>query len=329
MDEAALNLHLSQVVTAFLMGNVTPLLGAGVNLTTRSVQQPWKDANSFQFLPDGTELAEHLAAKFRQTDAPKCDIAECTLKDRLYRPDLVKVSQAIQVQQGEFPLLRTLRDIFKAAYPLSLTHRFLARIPKILAAELPEVRHQLIMTTNYDGLMEQAFAAEGQDFDLLWYQAGGNNRARFIHKTPAGEVIALPERPNDYSYPFFEHRPVILKLHGTVKDETGEGSYVITEDDYIEYLSRVDHNALPKLLVGRWINMLYLGYSLRDYNLRVMVRRLRQADHRERVCWTVLKSADPVDVSYWTRNQVEVIQTDLNEYIPRLESALKAAVDRP
>lgn len=322
MDEAALNRHLGHVVTAFLMGNVTPLLGAGVNLTTRPVQQSWKEANHIKFLPDGTELAEHLAAKFRQEEAPRCEIAECTLK----RPDLIKVAQAVQVQQGELPLLGTLRDIFKVEFPPSLTHRFLARIPKLLAREAPEVRHQLIMTTNYDDLIEQAFAAEEQEFDLLWYQAGGNNRARFIHKTPQGDVIPLPERPNDYAYPFFEDRPVILKLHGTVKDETGKGSFVITEDHYIEYLSRVDHNALPKLLVGRWINLLYLGYSLRDYNLRVMVRRLQQADGRERVCWTVLKAADPVDVDYWTNNHVVVIQTDLNEYIPRLEAALKAAL---
>ena len=326
MDESALNLHLTQVVTAFLMGNVTTLLGAGVNLTTRPGLQPWKDANHIHFLPDGSELAEHLAAKFRQSEMPECSVAECTVKDRFLRPDLVKVSQAVQVQQGEFPLIRALRDVFKASYPLSLTHRFLAGIPKLLAHEPPEVRHQLIMTTNYDDLMERAFAAEGQDFDLIWYQAGGANRALFIHQTPDGRVIPLSERPNDYTYPFFEHRPVILKLHGTAKDETGEGSYVITEDDYIEYLSRVDHNALPKLLVARWINILYLGYSLRDYNLRVMVRRLRQADKRDRVCWTVLKAADPVDVRYWTKNQVEVIQSDLNEYIARLHAALLAAV---
>jgi len=56
------------------------------------------------------------------------------------------------------------------------------------------------------------------------------------------------------------------------------------------------------------------------------LRRLRQADNRERVCWTVLKAADPVDVTYWTRNKVEVIQADLNEYIARMEAALQAAV---
>ena len=313
------------VVTAILKGNVTPLLGAGVNLTTRPAAQLWKDKNRIQFLPNGAELAEHLAAEFHQPGAPKCDTQGCRVRDQLPSPDLLKISQTVQVQQGDIPLLQTLSDVFKATFPLSVTHRFLARIPRLLKDERPEVRHQLIMTTNYDDLMEQAFAAESQDYDLLWYQAGGPNRGRFLHKPPNGPAIVLPEQPNDYAYPFFAERPVILKLHGTAADETGDGSYVITEDHYIEYLSRVDHRALPKTLVKRWINLLYLGYSLRDYNLRVIVRRLQQADNRERVSWTVLNSASPDEIEYWAKNQVKVILADLNDYIPRLELALTEA----
>jgi hypothetical protein len=184
------------------------------------------------------------------------------------------------------------------------------------------------MTTNYERPDGASFRGRGPGLHLLWYQAGGPKRGRFLHKRPDDDPVVLPEQPNDYGYPFFADRPVILKLHGTARDETGDGSYVITEDHYIEYLSRVDHRAVPKTLVQRWINLLYLGYSLRDYNLRVIVRRLQQADGRGRASWTVLREACLDDVDYWARHEVKVIQADLSDFIPRLQSALAGASAR-
>jgi hypothetical protein len=129
MDEPALNAHIAQVATAILKGNVTPLLGAGVNLTTRNSHEPWKEHNQIKFLPNGSELAEHLAEEFRHRDMPQCETPACTVKDLLPRPDLIKVSQAVEVQQGELPLLQSPNGIFRSKFPLSQTHRFLARFP--------------------------------------------------------------------------------------------------------------------------------------------------------------------------------------------------------
>jgi hypothetical protein len=76
-------------------------------------------------------------------------------------------------------------------------------MPTILAAEKPLARYQLIMTTNYDDLLERAFDEGRQDYDLVWYQAQGLDKGRFRHKGP--------ERANEYAYPFFQQRPAITE----------------------------------------------------------------------------------------------------------------------
>jgi hypothetical protein len=71
---------------------------------------------------------------------------------------------------------------------------------------------------------------------------------------------------------------VILRLHGAV-DRVGSewDSFVITEDHYIDYLTRADiSNLLPVTLAARLrrSHYLFLGYRLRDWNLRVILHRI-------------------------------------------------------
>jgi hypothetical protein len=296
--------HLNTVATSFRKGWVTPLLGAGVNLSIRPDGYKWTPPTTDgpAYLPSGGELAGHLAKKFT------------------YPPtsDLMLVSQSAEIDLGPIPLILELSELFYKTYPIAHTHRFLARIPKILAAERPEVRHQLIMSTNYDNLMELAFDEAGQDYDLIWYQAEGNARGTFVHKAPGQDPVPVPPT---YAYPFFQLRPVILKLHGSVVNCT-QGSYVITEDHYIRYTARIDHHALPRTIVARWINFLYLGYSMRDFNLRVIVRRLQESDGMARVSWAVLRNPTAKETAYWQTNNVALISLDLAQYVEKLEAIL-------
>src|SRR5207249_7940101 len=83
-----------------------------------------------------------------------------------------------------------------------------------------------------------------------------------------------------------ERRTVILKLHGQVDrgpDREWE-SFVVTEDDYIDYLSRSDvAGAVPVALAAklRRSHFLFLGYRMGDWNLRVILNRLwsRSEEH--------------------------------------------------
>ena len=118
--------------------------------------------------------------------------------------------------------------------------------------------------------MEEAFRSAGQSFDLVYYDpenpdSGGTPRGRFLHEKPGSAAEAI-DRPNEYDYPFLEERPTVLKIHGTKGHPV-----VITEDHYIDYLADEAFTKLPKRLLTRLCNshLLFLGYSLRDWNFRV------------------------------------------------------------
>jgi len=78
-------------------------------------------------------------------------------------------------------------------------------------------------------------------------------------------------------------------VHGTIdRANADRESFVITEDQYIEYLSE---EPMEKLLPPRLLqkmrekhHLLFLGYSLHDWNFRVFLRRLK----REQLVGTVL-----------------------------------------
>ena len=98
-----------------------------------------------------------------------------------------------------------------------------------------------------------------------------------MHRPPEGELVPI-ERPNKYTGLALAERPVILKLHGAIdRDDADRDSYVLTEDSYIDYLAGRDvGEQIPVSLLARMADshFLFLGYSMRDWNLRVILKRI-------------------------------------------------------
>jgi hypothetical protein len=68
LDLAALDTHYDSVVTGFMRGRVTPVLGAGVSLCGRP---PMGVGGWFgKYPPSGDELAEYLAREFKYPAEP-------------------------------------------------------------------------------------------------------------------------------------------------------------------------------------------------------------------------------------------------------------------
>jgi hypothetical protein len=109
---------------------------------------------------------------------------------------------------------------------------------------------QLIVTTNYDDVLERAFAAASEPFDHLTYVAAGPDSGRFLH-TPPGAQPRLVKKSNQYALSLDE-RTIILKIHGAVNRDNPRGeedSYVISEDNYIDFLSQTSiANLIPVML---------------------------------------------------------------------------------
>jgi hypothetical protein len=303
--------HYQMLVNAIIAGRVVPFLGAGVNQCGRPTDFAWSLG---QYLPNGRELAGHLADRFGYPQS----------EDLL---DLVRVSQYVAVMIGSGPLYEELRNLFDVDYPPTPLHQFLATLPILLRQKGYPPRDKLIVTTNYDDVLERAFQAAGEPFDLVSYIAEGKDRGKFIHKSPDDE-FRLIDKPNEYLGLSMLQRTVILKIHGAVDRLSSEqDSYVITEDHYIDYLTRTDlANLVPVTIAAklRKSHFLFLGYSLRDWNLRVILHRIWGEQKLTYKSWAIQRDPYPLDQEFWRKRDVDILDVRLEDYVAALMEHLNA-----
>jgi hypothetical protein len=300
--------HWNDLVPELLDGKVVLFLGAGVNMFIRPPGKAWEIGT---YLPSGVELAAHLASR-----------AGYSADDK---KDLLRVAQYFDLRQGSGPLYEELRSVLDADYPTTPLHDLIAELPALMSTKGKPRRYPLIITTNYDDVLERAFAKQGQTYDLVWYAAEGEERGKFWHRAPGG-ALTLIERPNEYSALSVAERPVILKIHGHVvrapfAHDSSSDSYVITEEHYIEYLTRTDVSSLLPVMLAKTLNtshFLFLGYGLRDWNLRVILHRLWGKRRLTYASWAVQREPPELDKLFWRDRDVEVLDCDLGSYVDEL-----------
>jgi hypothetical protein len=283
-------------------GKVIPFLGAGANLCERPAGADWRSGN---YLPSGAELADYLAESYEYPEHES--------------RDLVRVSQYVDLEMGgEAALYDELHPLFTGDYQPNKLHRFLAERPAHHRAKGLSTACQLIVTTNYDDALERAFMAAEEPFDLVYYAAEPDEPGRFVHVRPDGTRRPIP-RHTDYREFSLDERTVILKIHGGVDrgDEVAD-SYVITEDNYIDYLA---HGNLSKLIPAylmarmRTSHFLFLGYGMRDWNLRVILHHVWSQQVRRFGSWAIQVEPDPIDEKFWQRHRVEIVAARLEDWV--------------
>jgi DNA-binding SARP family transcriptional activator len=277
--------HFDDVVRTMLAGRVVPVLGTDV-----------------------AELTAQLAQRFGYRDD---DV----------RVTLPRVAQYVAVMKGSGPLYDGLHDLLEANLAPTPLHRFFASLPALLRER--GASHQLLVTTSYDNALERAFEEAGEAFDVVSYLAAGHNRGRFCHLPPDG-TGRLIEEPNTYATELsLERNTVILKLHGQVERTTAREweSFVVTEDDYIDYLAHTDvAAAVPVSLAAtlRRSHFLFLGYTMADWNLRVVLHRLWGDQPLSYRSWAVQPQPKPLEREFWRRRDVEVVELAFEDYAETL-----------
>jgi DNA-binding SARP family transcriptional activator len=282
----------AEIVSALLAGRVVPVLGL-----------------------DGVgDLAGHLAAAF---DVPG---------DRPV--DLARISQYVATMKGSGPLYDELHALFEAAVEPRPLHRFLARLPQVLRER--GAPYQLIVSTNYDLALERAFEEAEEELDIVAYVATGQHRGRFWHRAP-GEPPVPIDVPNTYATELsLERRTILLKLHGAVDPlpEREWESFVITEDDYIDYLGRSELTAVVPVALAaklRRSHFLFLGYEMADWNLRLILNRIwgeRPVGYRS---WAVQQAPSALVQAFWRRYDIAALDVDPESYVELLGRRLEAA----
>jgi hypothetical protein len=119
---------------------------------------------------------------------------------------------------------------------------------------------------------------------------------------------------------------VLLKIHGALDRALATNdSFVITEDHYIDFLTRTDlSNLVPVMLAAqlRASHFLFLGYSLRDWNLRVILQRIWEEQRLGYNSWAVQQRSDALDRRFWSRRNVEILEMGLADFVAALDRRL-------
>jgi hypothetical protein len=230
---------------------------------------------------------------------------------------------------GSGPLYDELHRRFEEAVELRPVHRFLAALPTLLRDH--GAPHQLIVSTRYDLALERAFEEAGEEVDVVTYVATGPFRGKFWHRAPGEEPCPI-DVPNTYATELsLDRRTVLLKLHGAVDPfpEREWESFVITEDDYIDYLGRSDvASSVPVALAARLrrSHFLFIGYEMVDWNLRLVMHRVwgdRPVAYRS---WAVDPAPTALESAFWRRFEIDVLDVEPDAYVELLARRLEAVV---
>jgi hypothetical protein len=234
--------------------------------------------------------------------------------------ELSMVAQYYHLAGGRSPLHSMLQSVFQFPQALGKVHEYLA--------EIAGVTPLLIVTTNYDDLIERAFKKAGRLYDLvihitepkrngeiLWWEHGNPAPTPTLAKNL---IINLAETS------------VIYKMHGAT-DPTGGGqdNYVITEDDYIDFLVRLTKSsAIPKIFAEPFQkrHFLFLGYGLADWNLRVVLSRIVRERPRpdDIVSWAIEARPKALEQKLWDRRKVNIYDDlKLDDFVAELRGEKK------
>jgi TIR domain/SIR2-like domain len=311
--------HYRRIAKVLSKGELVPVLGAGVHQVPGA--GAWEPGCGR--LPDAAELAGALVERFDRESGSS---------------DLAQVAQQVLAAERRGPLERALRElVLKDPVEPGEVHHALARLVAILRAADCE-SYPLLVTTTYDTALERAFERAGEPFDLAVCIAAGEHRGRFVHipwYDAQDRAIEPIVRPNEYvEFPIDDlgglTRPIIIKVHGGAVHDAPPGleiptGFVVTEDDYIGFLTESSvENLVPTQLLTklRDSNFLFLGYGVREWSLRVFLRRIWHDGQPRATSWAVQAGADEVDDDFWGTLGVERFALSPADYLADLEQFL-------
>lgn len=126
----------------------------------------------------------------------------------------------------------------------------------------------------------------------------------------------------------------IIKMHGDLADLS---SIVLKEQDYLDYSQK---HVLIELFIKSLLTdhiVLFLGYSLNDYNIKLIISWLNYMrsqngalDEDRRVGYLILdqKAVDDIQASYFNSNNIEVININSMPLIKEIPSDLSNEIGK-
>ena len=297
--------HLSDVVSAALAGRLVLVLGSGVD-------HPGGNGQNGFAAPE--EVVAHLASAFA-----------CPPE---HARDLARVAEYIALTKGIGPLYDELHQLFDRDAAPGPVHAGLAQLERSLAEQ--GAPHQLVITTSFHELLEQAFREAECEFDVVSYLAVGRHQGKFLHTSADGTAVVV-DAPYAYTDVSLERLSVILKIHGGIDRRPSREweSFVVSEDDHLDHLTSADIAvALPVTLAARLrrSHFLFLGYPQREWCLRVFLHRVWGREKVGYRSWAIAPRPDAIEQELWRQRGIDILDVPIDDYIARLASRLEAQV---
>lgn len=264
-------------------GQCILFLGAGVNYP--SMQETVYPYPASESPPLGGAFSVELAKLCQYAEYfPKGDAG-----------NLQRVSLCYEITNDRRALVEEIKKAVHVNKQPSPALRALANLP-----------FSLIITTNFDQLFERALRDAGKNPIVGIYN-------KDAYTTTEDHADATPEEP------------FVFKLHGDIQNPD---SIVVTDEDYIQFVLRMtDKDAfhpVPETFrynFKRWPT-LFVGYSLLDYNLRLLFKTLRWKMDKANfpATYSVDPYPDPLIFDVWSNQNkyVTFIAQDVWTFVPEL-----------
>jgi SIR2-like domain len=302
--DSQLSVPYSMIEKLLSAGRFIPFLGGGISHSFRTAGTAGRTDASLG-LPDGAQLGRYLAER---SGFPTFDDGDSD--------DLSRVASYLRAQENDrTPLYKLLRSTYEREYPMTPLHKYLATVPAPL----------LIVTTNYDDLLERAFVEQGRRFEVVVVSptAGKELENSLMCYSNSGEprFISPDQMVTDP-----ESTAVIYKILGSFNRGSPKfDNYVITEEDHLELAFRLGtHRGFPTQFARyfRTRPFLFLGYSVGHWTRRMLITLLRDVSKSTEVHRSSLSiqlHPSEFERGFWGGHGVKVFDVPVDEFVRSLQ----------
>ena len=227
--------------------------------------------------PDGQDLARLLATKF--------------LGGKHSKDGLAMISE-YAISESSLPEVQGyVKEIFDPLQPTSAHHK------------IATFRWFGIATTNYDLLVERAYAAEA---------SAAQKPAVFIDNTDRVEDRLRDPKCVPY-----------LKIHGCItRIADAKCPLILTVEQYIQHQDGRDR--LFKMVQDWGVerSFVFVGHSLQDPDIRAIILELNKLGETRARFFFVAPDVDDIKARFWEKSRVSAIKATFDEFVAELEKQI-------
>ena len=169
---------------------------------------------------------------------------------------------------------------------------------------IPQFRWHSIATTNYDLILEGAYSASASSLQTL-----------VVHLRNGDRI--------DHDMRRFSHGVPLMKLHGCISVSTDKSlPLILSSEQYLKYLTNRT-NLIDRLRIhAREETILFCGYSIGDPHIKQILFDLEDDQMSRPRYYAVMYDVDPIEVRYWQKNRVTIINASFCEFMSALDHSI-------